>query len=109
MKRTLLDITQKISRSPNEVQLTPKNLNDNQYWIWEAKGWKFCDILREIEYREEQDRIRVIVNTQHISARDYIVEQESDSLFFKFIKANFEFDLDDKDYIEVTGDIEKYA
>ena len=27
----------------------------------------------------------------------------------KFIKSNFEFDLDDNDYIEIIGDIEKYA
>ena len=109
MKRTLLDITQKISRKLGDPELTPKDLNHPIYWIWEAKGWKFVDVLREVENRINQDRIRVIINTQYISARDYIVEQGQDGLIFKFIKNSFEFNLDDDDYIEVTGDIEQYA
>jgi len=109
MKRTLLDITQKISRKLNNVQLIPKDLNNEIYWIYEARGWKFVDLLREIEYRTTQDRLRVVVNTQFISTEDYIIEQTSDGLSIKFIKNNFEFDLDDDDYIEVTGDIEQYA
>ena len=109
MKRSLLDITQKISRKLGDPELTPKDLNHPTYWIYEAKGWRFVELLREIEYRTTQDRLRVIVNTQHISANDYIVEQGSEGLLIKFIKNNFEFDLDDDDYIEVTGDIEQYA
>jgi hypothetical protein len=109
MKRTLLDITQKISRKPQDVTLTPVKLNDADYFIWEAKGWRFVSILREIDYRVTQDRIRVIINTQHISPRDYIVEETSTGLIFKFIKNQFEFNLDAGDYIEITGDIEQYA
>ncbi len=109
MKRSLLDITQKISRKLGDPELTPKDLNHPTYWIWEAKGWKFVDVLREVENRINQDRIRVIINTQYISARDYIVEQGQDGLIFKFIKNRFGFNLDDDDYIEVTGDIEQYA
>ena len=109
MKRTLLDITQKISRKPQDITLTPVNLTDPDYFIWEAKGWRFAGILREIEYRTTQDRIRVIINTQYISARDYIIEEKPDTLLFKFIKENFQFNLDEDDYIEVTGDIEQYA
>lgn len=109
MKRTLLDITQKISRKLGDPELTPKDLNNPTYWIYEAKGWRFVQVLREIEYRTTQDRLRVVVNTQYISAEDYIVEQGPDGLIFKFIKSRFQFDLDDDDYIEVTGDIEQYA
>ncbi len=109
MKRTLLDITQKISRSPKRVVLTPKDLTNSTYSFWEAKGWRFVEVLREIEYRETQDRLKVIVNTQHISAEDYIVEQGSEGLLIKFIKENFQFNLDNDDFIEVTGDIEQYA
>ena len=53
MKRSLLDITQKMFRKPGNAILTPKNLSDSTYSIWEATGWKFVDILREIEYRKE--------------------------------------------------------
>lgn len=109
MKRSLLDITQQISRKPGNVILTPKDLNDTNYWIWEAKGWKFVELLREIEYRNEQDRLRIYLNTQHISAKDYIVETGKEGMIFKFIKDRFQFNLDEKDFIEVKGDIEKYA
>jgi len=109
MKRSLLDITQKISRNPGKAVLTPKDLTNSTYWIYEAKGWRFVGILREIEYRTTQDRLQVYINTQAISARDYIVEEGASGLLIKFIKSNFEFNLDNNDYIEVKGDIEQYA
>ena len=109
MKRSLLDITQKISRNPGKAVLSPKDLTNSTYWIFEATGWRFVGILREIEYRTTQDRLQVYINTQAISARDYIVEEAGSGLLIKFIKSNFEFNLDDDDYIEVKGDIEQYA
>jgi hypothetical protein len=109
MKRSLLDITQKISRNPGKTNLTPKDLSHPDYWIFEATGWRFVDILREIEYRTTQDRLKIYINTQSISAKDYIVEEGGSGLLIKFIKSNFEFNLDDDDYIEVKGDIEQYA
>ena len=109
MKRSLLDITQKISRNPGKTNLTPKDLSHPDYWIFEATGWRFVDILREIQYRTTQDRLKIYINTQSISARDYIVEEGGSGLLIKFIKSNFEFNLDDDDYIEIKGDIEQYA
>jgi hypothetical protein len=109
MKRSLLDITQKISRNPGKVVLSPNNLTDSTYFIFEASGWRFVSILREIQYRTTQDRLKVFINTQAISARDYIVEENGNGLLIKFIKSNFEFELDNDDYIEIVGDIEKYA
>ena len=109
MKRSLLDITQKISRKPGKAILTPKDLTNSTYWIYEATGWRFVIILREIEYRTTQDRLQVYINTQAISARDYIVEEGGSGLLIKFIKSNFEFNLDNNDYIEIKGDIEQYA
>lgn len=109
MKRSLLDITQKISRNPGKTNLTPKDLNDSIYWIFEATGWRFVSILREIEYRTTQDRLKIYINTQSISAKDYIVEEGGNGLLIKFIKTNFEYDLDNVDYIQIEGDIEQYA
>jgi hypothetical protein len=109
MKRTLLDITKQISRSPKKVNLIAKNLDDTNYWIFEAKGWRFVSILREIQYRTTQDRLTVYINTQSISARDYIVEEVGGALLLKFIKSNFEYILENDDYIEIEGDIEQYA
>jgi hypothetical protein len=110
MKRSLLDITQKISRNPGKAVLTPKDLTNSTYWIFEATGWKFVDILREIQYRTTQDRLQVYLNTQAISAMDYIVEEGGSGLLIKFIKSRFNgFVLDNDDYIEIKGDIEQYA
>jgi hypothetical protein len=109
MKRTLLDITQKISRKVVSTILTPLDLNNDVYSIWEAKGFRFVSILREIESRNSQDRLDIRINTQSISARDYIVESGSNGLVIKFIKNQFEYELDIIDYIEIKGDIEQYA
>lgn len=109
MKRTLLDITQKLSRKKQHTTLTAKNLTDSTYWIFEANGWKFVDILREIQLRESQDRLLVYINTQSITPRDYIVEQGSTGLLVKFIKNKFEYNLDENDEIQIEGDIEQYA
>ena len=117
MKRSLLDITQTISRNIGHTNLVAKNLTDSTYWIYEATGWRFKDILREIEYRTEQDRIHLYINTQSISARDYIVENGPNGLLIKFKKGinpntgkrYFEYELDAQDYIQIKGDIEQYA
>jgi hypothetical protein len=109
MKRTLLDITQKINRKLNTAKLTPINLNDSTYWIWQATGWKFVDVLREIEYRENQVRFDVKINTQNIDKSDYIIEEGGNGIIIKFIKSNFEYELDSADFIEIRGDIEYYA
>ena len=94
MKRTLLDITQKISRNPKSISLIPKDLTDSTYWIYEATGYKFVDVLREIEYRITQDRISVYINTQSISPRDYVIEMGKSGLLFKFIRNRFAYNLD---------------
>jgi len=109
MKRSLADITQKLFRKPVMAVLIPKDLNHSDYWIYEATGYRLVSILREIELRESQDRILVMINTQGISPRDYIIEEGGNGLLIKFKKSNFEFELDDDDYIEIHGDIEKYA
>jgi hypothetical protein len=109
MKRSLLDITQKISRKPGNALLTPYNLTDSTYWIFEANGWRFKSILREIEFRTIQDRLSVRINTQSIGANDYIIEEGNNGLLIKFKKNNFDYQLDSEDYIEIHGDIEEYA
>ena len=115
MKRSLLDITQKISRNPGKTNLTPKDLSHPDYWIFEATGWRFVYILREIQYRTTQDRLKIYINTQSISAKDYEVEDGGNGLLVKFKKSNFEMytknnnELDAQDYIQIEGDIEQYA
>ena len=87
MKRTFLDITKTISRSPKTAILTPKDLNNPTYFIYEATGWRLAEILREIEYRTSQDRLHVMLNTQGINPKDYVVEEGANGLLIKFIKS----------------------
>ena len=109
MKRSLLDITQKMFRKIGKTSLIPKDLSNTTYSIWEAKGWKFVDVLREIEYRVTQDRLSIYINTQSINPTDYKGEQGITGLLIKFKKENFEYTLDSDDYIEIEGDIEYNA
>jgi len=109
MKRTFLDIVKKISIDIKRVKLIPKDLTHPEYFIYEATGWKFIDILREVEYRVTQDRLDIKVNSQSVEPRDYVYEQGINGILVKFKKSNFEFNLDDDDYIEIKGDIEQYA
>jgi len=111
MKNTLLDITQKISRTPKPVKLVVENLSHPTYWIWKATGWKFNELRREIQYRNDADRLMVWVNTVRISDRDFIYEEVDDGILVKFIKSQFiGYVLDSEDYIEIKGDIyQQYA
>jgi transcriptional regulator len=109
MKRSLLDITRQISRKVGVAYLKPYNLSDTNYWIYVADGFRFVDLLREIEYRSQQDRIKVTINTLYISNRDFIVEELPNALLIKFIKSQFEYQLDELDEIIIKGDIEYYA
>jgi hypothetical protein len=109
MKRSLLDITQKISRKRQRAILNCIDLTHPTYYIFEATGWKLVDMLREIEYRVEQDRLNIYINNLSIAAVDYVVEPGKTGLLIKFIKNKFGYPLDARDFIEIIGDIEKYA
>ena len=109
MKRSLLDITQKISRKFNRAVLSAYDLNDSNFFIFKAEGYRLTNILREIEYRETQDRLNIRINTQNISPRDYIVDESGGNLLIKFKKSEFSYSLDANDIITIIGDIEQYA
>lgn len=109
MKRTLLDITNIINRNVVTAYLKPINLSDNTYSIWLADGYRFADVIREVEIRKTQSRVKVRINTQYINSKDFVIEQGSNGILIKFIKSNFEYTLDTLDEIVISGDIEKYA
>jgi hypothetical protein len=109
MKRDFVNIVKSVSTDVRRTILTPYDLSNIDYWIFEARGWKFKDILREIEIRSTQRRIDVIINTQTIGAADFIVEESRGAIRVKFIKSKFAYDLDELDHIEIIGDIEPYA
>jgi len=109
MKRTLLDITNTLSRNLQRVVLKPYNLDDSNYFIFVAENWRFAESLREIPTRNSENRLTININTQYISSKDYITEISDSGLLIKFKKSNFAYNLDSDDYIEVIGDLENYA
>lgn len=109
MKRTFIDIIDKVAAIPVKVYLEPYNLIDGTYFIWIARNHRFVTLNREIEYRSAQKRLKVRINTHEINPVDFVTEQVSDGLLVKFIKNNFEYILDIQDEIIVSGDLESYA
>ena len=109
MKRTLLDITQKVSRKIYLTRIDPYDLTNNTYWIYIASGWKFVDLLPEMEIPDGNYKLFITINTQYVSPKDYDIEQKQEGIAIKFKKANFPYTLTESDFIEIKGDIEKYA
>ncbi len=109
MKRTLLDITNTISRNLQRVVLKPYNLDDPNYFIFVAENWRFAESLIELPNRNSENRLTITINTQYISSKDYLTEFGKRGLLIKFKKNNFPYILDSEDYIEVIGDLENYA
>lgn len=109
MKRSLLDITNVLSRNLSKVVLEVYNLDDANYFIYVAKNWRFAQMLRELPVRNAENRLTITINTQYISSVDYVTELSNDGLLIKFKKSNFPYVLDSEDYIEIIGDLENYA
>lgn len=109
MKRSLLDITNVLSRNLSKVVLEVYNLNDTNYYIFIARNWRFVQMLRELPVRNAENRLTITINTQYISSVDYVTELSNDGLLIKFKKSNFPYVLDSEDYIEIIGDLENYA
>jgi hypothetical protein len=109
MKRTLLDITNTLSRTPQKITLEPYNLYDSNYYIFLARNYRYAEFLPEFNFSNTKDRLHVNINSQYISTKDFETEISNDGLLFKFIKNNFAYSLDENDYIEVIGSLENYA
>ena len=51
MKRSLLDITNVLSRNVSKIKIEAYNLDDATYFIFIAKNWRFAEMLREFPVR----------------------------------------------------------
>ena len=91
----------------DEYTLTPKDMNHPLYWIWVATNTKLKDLesfLRSL--RREHARFDIFINGQFILERDYIFEQVNNDFHVSFIKANFQYELENTDDIKLEGDID---
>jgi hypothetical protein len=108
--KQLKDILDQI-HEPNEYILTPKNMTNSEYWIWELKGGRVKNFFNYIDkFRPYHARTDIFVNGQFIRPADYIVGHEANSLIVKFKKQNFAgvYDIAETDDIKIKGDIEIY-
>lgn len=91
----------------DEYELVSHDMNHSLYWIWKIDNVKMKDLNTKLRpYRKEHARFDIFINGQYILERDYITEQNGNSLFIKFIKANFDFNLESDDEIKLEGDVD---
>jgi hypothetical protein len=106
MIRDLKNILNQINQ-PTESSLVPINLNHPLYWIWKAENIRMRDLFKSLRiFRPEHARIDIFINGQYISEIDYIKEANGTGIIIKFKKNNFQYQLDETDYITIEGDIE---
>lgn len=108
MKRGFLDITYRLFRQ-NKKLLLEKTSDEDGYYVYKLNGYKFSDVLREIENVDFKKSTSVIVNTQRIKNTDYIIEKSNDGIVVKISKQNIVYELTDIDRVEIFGQLQKYA
>lgn len=108
MKRSVLDITKKLYRSKNRIQLDAYDLNDNNYYIFKKVGYKFSDVLYEMDSINPKNNIKITVNNVFIPNDDFIVESDNNSITIKLIKnkIGYENQLDSDDVVILNASIE---
>lgn len=91
---------------PNEFQF---DWYENQYlyWVYRKQNIRVKTLYSELEdFRKPKARFDVFINGQYIREIDYKIEAIDDFLYIKFIKANFNYTLDETDVIKLNGDLE---
>jgi hypothetical protein len=107
MIRDLKNILEQINQ-PAESSLVPINLNHPLYWIWKAENIRIRDLFKPLRtFRPEHARVDIFINGQYISDVDYLVKRNGTGIIIKFKKINFQYQLDESDYITIEGDIER--
>jgi hypothetical protein len=92
---------------PDEYTLIPYNLSHPSYWIWKLSNVKMKDLNINLRpFRKEHSRFDIFINGQYILERDYIFEQVNNDFHVLFIKANFQYELENTDDIKLEGDID---
>lgn len=80
------------------------DLSDANYFIFILDGYLIAPDSLMGTLTAVNEKERVDINGQSIAPHDYIMENhKGNSVFIKFIKANFPYTLDDTDDIRVTG------
>ena len=107
MINDLKNILEQINQT-NETLLIPVNLYHPLYWIWKAENYTMKDLYKYLRpVRPEHARYDIFINGQYISEVDYTLTHNGSDIVVNFKKNNFQYQLDETDYITIEGDIEK--
>jgi hypothetical protein len=80
------------------------DLSDETYYIFILDGYVLVDDSLRGTLTNVVEKSRVDINGQSILPMDYILENHNgNSVFLKFIRANFPYTIDGTDDIRVTG------
>ena len=91
----------------NEFTLVPHNMTHGLYWIWKLENAKMKDLNLYLRpFRKEHARFDIFINGQFIIESDYLTEQVNNDFHVKFIRANFDYNVEDTDEVKIEGDIE---
>lgn len=109
MKRGFLDITKRLFRQNKKLLLEKQADSDSTYWFYKLQGYKFSNVLREIENVDFKKSTTITINTQRIKNTDYIIESMDGGLLVKLIKTSISYELSETDRVEISGQLQKYA
>jgi hypothetical protein len=117
MKITELKNIMKQINEPNEFVAKPVGFEHPLYWIYIIDGVRIKTLFNRLtEFRPFRKRFDVFINGLLIDEADYIIQNNGNSFYIKFIKEKFpEFDrfgniyeLEDSDEVKVEGDLEEF-
>lgn len=108
MKRGFLDITKRLFRQ-NKKLLLERDTENELYWIYKLDGYKFSNVLREIENVDFKKSTTLSINTQRIKNTDFLIESTGTGILIKILKANINYEINELDRIEISAQLQKYA
>lgn len=96
--------------SPVDFKLEPIDLGHKTYSVWGRNKIRVTTIPPEFrEFRKIESQFDIFVNGQYVSPKNYHFGTEGNTFMIKFLKDNFEYELDETDEIIIKGDLEKYG
>ena len=119
MNVTQLKNIMKEVNEPNEFELFGYDIEHPYFWIFKVDNVRVKTLFTKIEeLRRPSARFDVFINGLFISENDYLIENQANDFYIKFIKSNFPplvlnsgvpgtpYELDETDEVKINGDIE---
>jgi hypothetical protein len=112
--KDIKDIMKQVNE-PNEFELFAHDLTHPYYWIFKVENVREKTLAPQLNsLRSATARFDVFINGLFISENDYLIENQANDFYIKFIKEQFPtldrfgnpYELDETDEVKINGDIE---